>query len=57
MIAIVPNSLRDAINAKLDLALADIPEAAIERETYYQKLLEFYDDNGYIPKFTIFKKG
>ena len=55
MIAILPNFVRDAINEKLDAAFTEQSEAVIHRDIYFQKLLEFYDDNGYIPDFQITK--
>ena len=55
-IVIVPNSLRDRINAALDVALADAPDATPDdREALYHQLLAFYDQNGYVPDFTVAK--
>jgi hypothetical protein len=56
MIAIVPNSLNDAINIKLDMAFQKMPEAEIDREALYHQLLQFFDDNGYVPEFTITRR-
>ena len=54
MLVIVPNALRDAINAKLDAALADAPDdAKAEREFLYQQLLEHFNEHGTIPDFTV----
>jgi len=53
MIVIVPNSLRDAINAKLDEAFKTCPEAEKERESLYRRLLEHFDEHGVIPDFTL----
>lgn len=53
---IVPNELRDAINAKLDAAIRDYPESEKDRECLYRELLAFYDEHGYLPEFTIEKK-
>jgi hypothetical protein len=36
---IVPNELRDAINAKLDTAIAACPDAAKDRDDLYNQLL------------------
>lgn len=52
-IVIVPNVLRDAINAKLDTALTQCPEAAIERGLFYNELLAYFYKHGEIPDFTI----
>jgi hypothetical protein len=58
MIVIVPNVLRDAINAKLDAALAELPEedravAEKDREFLYGQLLDAFDQYGTIPDFTL----
>jgi hypothetical protein len=49
MIVIVPNSLRDAINEKLDAAIAICPQAEKERDALYHRLLEYFDEHGVIP--------
>jgi hypothetical protein len=54
MLVIVPNSLRDAINAKLDAAFKDLPKAAnADREIMYSQLVGYFNDYGHIPDFTI----
>lgn len=55
MIVIVPNCLRDAINAKLDKAIEACPEAAKDREQLYDRLLAYFDEYGVVPDFTIQK--
>ena len=52
---IVSNALSDAINAKLDMAYQDQPEAAVDRDLHYRALLEYFDDHGEIPEFQIAK--
>lgn len=51
--AIVPNYVRDIINTKLDEALAgrSVPDA--DRNQMYCDLLNYYDDHGEIPEFTV----
>lgn len=56
-IVVVPNDLRDAINAKLDAALAECPEAAPDREHFYDTLLNYYDEHGSLPDFHLAKYG
>lgn len=56
MIVIVPNSLRDAINEKLDAAYLEVPEAAIEREFHYHALLDYFNDYGELPEFRLEKR-
>lgn len=53
---IVPDALSHAINAKLDEALAKMPDAATEREALYHQLLSFFNDYGFLPEFTIVKE-
>lgn len=54
---VVPNELHEAINAALSVAFADHPDAEQDRNFLYDVLLEYYDQNGYIPEFTLEKKG
>lgn len=54
---IVPNELHDAINAKLTEAFSDLPDAEQDRNFLYQELLEFFDENGYLPEFSVQKKA
>ena len=55
-LVIVPDSLAAAINAKLDAALAEIPEAAVDRDILYHRLLSFFNEHGYVPEFSIERK-
>jgi hypothetical protein len=55
-IVIVPNTLRDAITAKLDAAYVEVPEAEKERELHYQVLLDYFYEHGVLPDFTLVKK-
>jgi len=52
-IVIVPDSLREAINAKLDAAIAKCPDAAKDREVLYSHLVGFFDEYGYLPDFEL----
>ena len=52
---VIPNSLRDAINAKLDAAIADVPDAEKDREHLYHSLLMYFNEHGVIPDFSITK--
>ena len=56
MLLIVPDSLRHAINAKLDAAIAEHPDAERDREALYSHLLSFFNEHGYVPEFTLQKK-
>ena len=56
MFLIVPDNLKEAIDAKLDAAIALVPDAAKDREDLYWELLSFFDKHGFIPDFTIGKK-
>jgi hypothetical protein len=55
MFRIVPNVVSDDINKKLDEAYAKVPEAAVDREIHYYKLLDAFDDLGFVPDFTLVK--
>ncbi len=51
---IVPDSLRNGINKALNEAYAKCPEAPVEeRELHYQFLINFFDENGYVPEFEL----
>lgn len=50
---IVPNELRDAINAKLDAAISKCPDAEQDREALYSQLLAYFDEHGEIPDFDL----
>ncbi len=56
MIVIVPNYVRDAINAKLDAAIAECPGAESERDSLYEQLLGYFNEHGRLPDFTLRKK-
>jgi hypothetical protein len=53
---VVPNCLADAINAKIDAALADCPDAAKDRDIFFGQLLEYFDEHGVVPDFRLEKK-
>jgi hypothetical protein len=53
MFAIVPDSLRDAINAALDKALDGRPCDADSRAVLYDQLLSHFDKHGVLPDFTL----
>lgn len=50
---IVPNVLRDAINAKLDAAIEACPGAADDREIYFHDLLAYFNKHGELPNFDL----
>ena len=56
MFRIIPNYIADAINAKLDAAFSECPEAAKDREVLYRQLLDYFDEHGIIPDFSLRKK-
>lgn len=53
---IVPDSLRAAIDAKLDAAYAEVPEAAVDREEHYSVLLGYFYEHGRLPDFSLQKR-
>ena len=56
MMLIVPNWLSASINRALDVALAECPEAAPDRELFYEKLLAYFNEYGKIPDFALAKR-
>ena len=54
---IVPDFVHDAINAKLDAALAVTPEAADGRKHFYEVLLDHYNEHGELPEFDLVKRS
>lgn len=52
-LVIVPNSLRDQIHAAIDKALAGRPCDDETREHLYGQLLDYFDEHGTIPDFTL----
>lgn len=53
---IVPNLLADAINTKLDAAIAKYPDAQKDREGLYQQVLNYFDEHGVIPDFDLVRQ-
>lgn len=58
MMVIVPDSLREAINARLDAAFAELPDedraiAEKDRDFLYRQLLDAFDKYGTIPDFRL----
>lgn len=47
---IVPNVLRDRIYDMVDAAIAKCPDAAVDREIFYQTVLNYYDQHGELPE-------
>jgi hypothetical protein len=50
---IVPNCVRDAIDAALDKAIAECPGAQRDREMLFGQLLDYFDEHGVVPDFRI----
>ena len=57
MLAIVPDDLREAIEARLDEAIASCPDAAADRDELYRQLLSYFHEHGVIPNFSLEKKA
>ena len=55
MLVVVPDSLRNAINEKLDAAIAQCPDAEKDREVLYSQLLAYFNEHGVVPDFTLAK--
>jgi len=55
-LCIVPNDLRDAIYKKIDEQLVDRPALVEHRESIYLDLLNYFDEHGVIPDFSLQEK-
>lgn len=55
-IILVPNYIEDAINAKLDAAIAECPGAEAGRGELYSQIFRYFDECGEIPNFNLTKK-
>lgn len=54
---IVPDYLHDEINAKLDAAIAEFPDAECDRQIFYDYLLSYVHKHGVLPLFHLQKKS
>ena len=52
-LVIVPDTLSNAINAKLDAEIAKWPDAAKDRDALYEQLIWFFSKYGHVPDFTL----
>ena len=52
-IVVVPDTLSAAINAELDEAFKDVPDAEQYRDIFYHELLRYFDEHGIIPDFKL----
>ena len=50
---IVPDTLRDVINAKLDAAFELTPYAEKDRDALYRQLVHYFYEHGVIPEFSV----
>ena len=56
MLVIVPNSLRAQIYQAIDEQLAEHPDAAPDREIFYETLLSYFNEHGVVPDFSLQRK-
>lgn len=54
-IVAIPTYVLDEINAKLDKAIADCPDAEKERDILRRQLVGFVNEHGYVPEFSLAK--
>ena len=52
-LVIIPNYIRDEIYAKVDAQIAEHPDAASDRELFYDTILAHFGEHGVIPDFTL----
>ena len=53
MFVVVPDYIFDEINAKLDAAIKNHPDAEADRDTLRSQLIDFVDVHGYVPDFDL----
>ena len=53
---IVPDALYDAIHKRLTEEFEKFPEAEVDRDALYHRLLEYFNEYGILPEFTLEKK-
>lgn len=53
MLCIVPTYILDAVNEKLDAAIAACPDAEKDRDELRAQLLGYFDEHGVVPDFTL----
>lgn len=56
MMLVVPNYLAAEINALLDAEIAKVPDAAKDRDVLYSQILEYVNDHGVLPQFSLVKR-
>ncbi len=54
---IVPNYVSDAIYEKIDAEIEKTPGSEPHRELFYSQLLNYFDEHGKIPEFSIENKS
>lgn len=52
-LVVVPDSLRNDINDKLESAYQDCPDARADHEALYADMLAYFDEHGGIPDITL----
>jgi hypothetical protein len=57
MLVLVPNDLSDAIYQKIDAQIALCPDAAPDRELFYERLIGYFNEHGVVPDFTLVKNA
>ena len=57
MFRIVPTYILDEINAKLDVEIAKHPDAEKDRDALRAQLVDYVDQHGVVPDFTLGKAG
>lgn len=53
MFAIVPTYILDKVNAKLDAAIAEHPDAEKDRDELRSQILGYVNEHGVVPEFSL----
>ncbi|WP_376956480.1 hypothetical protein ABNQ39_00410 (plasmid) [Azospirillum sp. A26] len=57
MLLVIPNDIRDELNARLDEQIAAHPDAAADRDVLFAQLVDHVNRTGVIPDFSLAKAG
>jgi hypothetical protein len=54
---IVPDALYNEIHTRLNEEFKKFPDAEADRDSLYRQLLDYFDEHGALPEFTLEKSG
>lgn len=57
MVYIIPTALVGALNKRLDEEITKHPEAARDRDIFYRQLLDYVNEHGIVPDFSLVRRA